>query len=80
MIELIVAEERERVGGGGQNKELTSVTVFVYVDNHRFLPSEREVSQSGADDDRDREVAVVRHKDQHQGVAHCDLDHVQQGL
>lgn len=56
------------------------MAVFVDVHDNRPLPTEQEVSGAGSDDDRDAEINVVRHEDQHQEVADGDLDHVKKSL
>ena len=56
------------------------MAMFVDVDDSCTTPGEQKVAESGSDDDSDAQPDVVGHEDEHQHVADCYLDHVQQRL
>lgn len=63
-----------------QTLVVESLTVFVGVHRRALPPAEAEVAQTHAEDQREAEVHLVRHEDQHQDVREGGLDDVEQRL
>ena len=56
------------------------MTVFGHVNDHRFLPSEQEVTYGCSEHNGYAQPNVVSHEDQHQEVREHHLNYVEERL
>jgi hypothetical protein len=56
------------------------MTVFGDINDDRFLPSEKEVSDHRAENNSKTEPGIVSHKDQHKHQGKCHLHQVEEAL
>jgi len=54
--------------------------MFIDIDNGCTTPGKQEVAKPSSDDNSNTQPNIVRHEDEHQHVADCDLDNVKQRL
>ena len=56
------------------------MAVFIDINHSCTTPCKQEVSEPSAADDSKTQPDIVRHEDEHQHVANCDLNDMKQSL